>query len=157
MVLDSDDIKDMSLIGRRVKKYSDSFSDIKDIFEKLTPMVVFILNRYFKRMVKVIEENHGRVDNYIGDGMVAILESMMKNLGTCWKAAIDMRDEMDDMKPYLKTMYGKDFDIGIGVHWGECCCWRYRGRRIKRFTAIGDSMNFASRVESANKQFKSGF
>ena len=30
-----------------------------------------------------------------------------------------MRDEMDDMKPYLKTMYGKDFDIGIGVHWGS--------------------------------------
>ena len=64
------------------------FSDIRGFTpfsEKLTPYdVVFILNRYFKRMVKVIEENHGRVDNYIGDGMVAIFgindEKILRNM-----------------------------------------------------------------------------
>ena len=62
---------------------------------------------------------------------------------------------MDDMKPYLKTMYGKDFDIGVGVHWGSAVVGDIGAGESKRFTAIGDSMNFASRVESANKQFKS--
>jgi nitrite reductase/ring-hydroxylating ferredoxin subunit len=66
-----------------------------------------------------------------------------------------MCDEMDDMKPYLKTMYGQDFDIGIGIHWGEAVVGDIGAGVSKRLTAIGDSMNFASRVESANKQFDS--
>ena len=162
LVLDSDDIKDMSFDRQgESKNIAILFSDIRGFTpfsEKLTPYdVVFILNRYFKRMVKVIEENHGRVDNYIGDGLVAIfgINDEKKPAEHAVKAAIDMRDEMDDMKPYLKTMYGKDFDIGIGVHWGSAVVGDIGAGESKRFTAIGDSMNFASRVESANKQFKS--
>jgi len=162
LVLDSDDIKDMSFDRQgESKKIAILFSDIRGFTpfsEKLTPYdVVFILNRYFKRMVKVIEENDGRVDNYIGDGMVAIfgINDEKNPAEYAVKAAIDMRDEMDDMKPYLKTMYGKDFDIGIGVHWGNAVVGDIGAGESKRFTAIGDSMNFASRVESANKQFKS--
>ena len=162
LVLDSDDIKNMSFDRQgESKKIAILFSDIRGFTpfsEKLTPYdVVFILNRYFKRMVKVIEENHGRVDNYIGDGMVAIfgINDEKNPAEHAVKAAIDMRDEMDDMKPYLKTMYGKDFDIGIGVHWGSAVVGDIGAGESKRFTAIGDSMNFASRVESANKQFKS--
>ena len=162
LVLDSDDIKDMSFDRQgESKNIAILFSDIRGFTpfsEKLTPYdVVFILNRYFKRMVKVIEENHGRVDNYIGDGMVAIfgINDEKNPAEHAVKAAIDMRNEMDDMKPYLKTMYGKDFDIGIGVHWGSAVVGDIGAGESKRFTAIGDSMNFASRVESANKQFKS--
>ena len=162
LVLDSDDIKDISFDRQgESKKIAILFSDIRGFTpfsEKLTPYdVVFILNRYFKRMVKVIEENHGRVDNYIGDGMVAIfgINDEKNPAEHAVKAALDIRDEMDDMKPYLKTMYGKDFDIGIGVHWGSAVVGDIGAGESKRFTAIGDSMNFASRVESANKQFKS--
>ena len=162
LVLDSDDIKDISFDRQgESKKIAILFSDIRGFTpfsEKLTPYdVVFILNRYFKRMVKVIEKNHGRVDNYIGDGMVAIfgINDEKNPAEDAVKAAVDMRGEMDDMKPYLKTMYGKDFDIGIGVHWGSAVVGDIGAGESKRFTAIGDSMNFASRVESANKQFKS--
>ena len=162
LVLDSDDIKDISFDRQgESKKIAIVFSDIRGFTpfsEKLTPYdVVFILNRYFKRMVKVIEENYGRVDNYIGDGMVAIfgINDEKNPAEHAVKAAIGMRDEMDDMKPYLKTMYGKDFDIGIGVHWGSAVVGDIGAGESKRFTAIGDSMNFASRVESANKQFNS--
>ena len=89
LVLDSDDIKDMSFDRQgESKNIAILFSDIRGFTpfsEKLTPYdVVFILNRYFKRMVKVIEENHGRVDNYIGDGMVAIFgindEKILRNM-----------------------------------------------------------------------------
>ena len=162
LVLDSDDIQNMSFDRQgQSKKIAILFSDIRGFTpfsEKLTPYdVVFILNRYFKRMVKVVEENHGRVDNYIGDGMVAIfgINDEINPAEHAVKAALDMRDEMDDMKPYLKTMYGKDFDIGVGVHWGSAVVGDIGAGESKRFTAIGDSMNFASRVESANKQFRS--
>ena len=84
------------------KKIAILFSDIRGFTpfpEKLTPYdVVFILNRYFKRMVKVIEQNHGRVDNYIRDGMVAIfgINDEPNHAEYAVKAALEMRDEMDD-------------------------------------------------------------
>ena len=166
LVLNKEDIESRSeniISGRlgETKKIAILFSDIRGFTpfsEKLTPYdVVFILNRYFNRMVKAVEENRGTVDNYIGDGMVAIfgLNDELNPAKYAVKSALDMLAEMDDMKPYLKTMYGKDFDIGVGIHWGEAVVGDIGAGKSKRFTAIGDAMNFASRVESANKQFQS--
>tara|TARA_B100000686_G_C16713815_1_gene930767 strand:- start:84 stop:1424 length:1341 start_codon:yes stop_codon:yes gene_type:complete len=166
LVLNKEDIESVSergVSGRlgETKKIAILFSDIRGFTpfsEKLTPYdVVFILNRYFNRMVKVVESNHGIVDNYIGDGMVAIfgLNNELDPVKHAVRSALDMCAEMDDMRPYLKTMYGKDFDIGVGIHWGEAVVGDIGAGKSKRFTAIGDAMNFASRVESANKQFQS--
>ena len=166
LVLNSEDIEshsERSVSGRlgETKKIAILFSDIRGFTpfsEKLTPYdVVFILNRYFNRMVKVVESNNGTVDNYIGDGMIAIfgLHDNKTPAEYAVKSALEMCDQMDDMKPYLKTMYGQDFDIGIGIHWGEAVVGDIGAGKSKRFTAIGDAMNFASRVESANKQFQS--
>ena len=166
LVLNKEDIESVSersVSGRlgETKKIAILFSDIRGFTpfsEKLTPYdVVFILNRYFNRMVKAVENNKGSVDNYIGDGMVAIfgLHDEENPAHYAVKAALDMCAEIDDMKPYLKTMYGQDFDIGIGIHWGEAVVGDIGAGKSKRLTAIGDAMNFASRVESANKQFQS--
>ena len=166
LVLNKEDIESVSersVSGRlgETKKIAILFSDIRGFTpfsEKLTPYdVVFILNRYFNRMVKAVESNKGSVDNYIGDGMVAIfgLHDEENPAQYAVKAALDMCAEIDDMKPYLKTMYGQDFDIGIGIHWGEAVVGDIGAGKSKRLTAIGDAMNFASRVESANKQFQS--
>ena len=166
LVLNKEDIESVSersVSGRlgETKRIAILFSDIRGFTpfsEKLTPYdVVFILNRYFNRMVKAVESNHGTVDNYIGDGMVAIfgLHDEPNPAHHAVRSALEMCDEMDDMKPYLKTMYGKDFDIGVGIHWGEAVVGDIGAGKSKRLTAIGDAMNFASRVESANKQFQS--
>ena len=166
LVLNKEDIESVSersVSGRlgETKTIAILFSDIRGFTpfsEKLTPYdVVFILNRYFNRMVKSVESNHGAVDNYIGDGMVAIfgLHDEPNPAQHAVRSALEMCAEMDDMKPYLKTMYGKDFDIGVGIHWGEAVVGDIGAGKSKRLTAIGDAMNFASRVESANKQFQS--
>ncbi len=166
LVLNKEDIESVSersVSGRlgETKTIAILFSDIRGFTpfsEKLTPYdVVFILNRYFNRMVKAVESNNGTVDNYIGDGMVAIfgLHDEPDPAQHAVRSALEMCAEMDDMKPYLKTMYGKDFDIGVGIHWGEAVVGDIGAGKSKRLTAIGDAMNFASRVESANKQFQS--
>ena len=166
LVLNKDDIESVSekgVSGRlgETKQIAILFSDIRGFTpfsEKLTPYdVVFILNRYFSRMVKAVEDNQGTVDNYIGDGMVAIfgLHNEENPAKYAVRSALEMCSEMDDMKPYLKTMYGQDFDIGVGIHWGHAVVGDIGAGKSKRLTAIGDAMNFASRVESANKQFQS--
>ena len=166
LVLNKEDIASVSekgVSGRlgETKQIAILFSDIRGFTpfsEKLTPYdVVFILNRYFSRMVKAVEDNQGVVDNYIGDGMVAIfgLHNEEDPAKHAVRSALEMCSEMDDMKPYLKTMYGQDFDIGVGIHWGHAVVGDIGAGKSKRLTAIGDAMNFASRVESANKQFQS--
>jgi len=166
LVLNKEDIAAVSekgVSGRlgETKQIAILFSDIRGFTpfsEKLTPYdVVFILNRYFSRMVKAVEDNQGVVDNYIGDGMVAIfgLHNEEDPAKHAVRSALEMCSEMDDMKPYLKTMYGQDFDIGVGIHWGHAVVGDIGAGKSKRLTAIGDAMNFASRVESANKQFQS--
>ena len=168
LVLNKEDIditsgldgRDLGRLGE-TKKIAILFSDIRgftSFSERITPYdVVFILNRYFNRMVSIVESYGGRIDNYIGDGMLALfgLEEQPDPALAAVKSALDMCNEIDDMKPYLKTMYGEAFDIGIGVHFGDVVVGDVGAGKSMRLTAIGEAVNFASRVESANKQFKS--
>ena len=168
LVLNSDDIEmasrqSVSGLGRlgETKKLAILFSDIRDFTsfsEKITPYdTVFILNRYFNRMVTVIESFGGRIDNYLGDGLLALfgVNDEADPALAAVQSAIDMCTEMDEMKPYLKTMYGESFDIGVGVHYGDVVVGNIGAGRSSRLTAIGEAVNFASRVESANKDFRS--
>jgi len=168
LVLDNEDINltsqiNVKEVGRlgETKKLAILFCDIRGFTpfaEKITPYdTVFILNRYFNRMVNVIESYGGRIDNYIGDGLIALfgINNEDNSAVSAVQSAIEMCSEMDEMKPYLKTMYGDAFDIGIGVHYGEAVVGDIGSGRSKRLTAIGDAVNFASRVESANKDFRS--
>ena len=168
LALNEEDIEsasqtDIKTIGRlgETKKIAILFSDIRaftSFSEKITPYdVVFILNRYFGRMVSVVESYGGRIDNYIGDGLLALFgaNNEPNPALAAVQSALDMCDQMDDMKPYLKTMYGEAFDIGIGVHLGDAVVGDIGAGISRRLTAVGEAVNFASRVESANKQFKS--
>src|SRR5262249_44457660 len=68
------------------------------------------------------------------------------------KAAIDMLSAADRMKHYMKTMYDVDFDVGIGLHYGDAVIGTVSGGREERLTAIGETVNVASRIEGANKE-----
>jgi class 3 adenylate cyclase len=58
---------------------------------------------------------------------------------------------MDALKPYLESAYGRSFDVRIGIHYGEAVVGSVGAVGRERVTAIGDAVNFASRIESANK------
>jgi len=140
------------------KRIGILFSDIRGFTpfsEALPPYdVVHILNRYFDVMGKVVQRNGGCIDNYMGDGLMALFgvdrpENAALNAVT---AGLEMLKAMDDFKPYLQTLYGKAFDIGVGVHVGEAVVGDIGASNKKRTTAIGDAVNFASRIESANKK-----
>jgi adenylate cyclase len=94
----------------------------------------------------------------MGDGFMALFGLSESEAETEDSAALQavqaglaMLETMDALKPYLETAYGRSFDMRIGIHFGEAVvgCVGAIGR--ERVTAIGDAVNFASRIESANK------
>lgn len=58
----------------------------------------------------------------------------------------------DRMSPYMEATYGHAFPIGIGVHYGEAVIGTLGSSSKERLTAIGDTVNVASRIEAANKE-----
>ena len=147
----------LSAVGEE-KKLAVLFSDIRGFTpfaEALPPYdVVHVLNRYFHQMGRVITSFGGNIDNYAGDGLMALFgmnDSLEAPLQAV-KAGLGMLEAVERLRPYLETIYCKSFQIGVGVHYGEVVVGEIGAENLKRVTAIGDAVNLASRIESANKQ-----
>ncbi len=134
------------------------FSDIRGFTtfaESLPPYdVIHVLNKYFHRMSKVVQAHGGCVDNYIGDGLMALfgVRPGGNPVQAAVQAGLAMLAEVEGMKPYLSALYESAFDIGVGIHYGEVVVGAVGLGERRRVTAIGDAVNLASRIESANKQ-----
>jgi adenylate cyclase len=166
LVLDEDDIELVDqrrrsaagiAIGQE-RELAILFADIRGFTafsERLPPHdVVHVLNRFFHAMGRAIAAVGGRINNYMGDGMMALFgmdEGEQDHASRAVRAGIAMLEAMDALKPYLQMAYGRDFDIGVGVHFGEVVVGTIGAVDSERETAIGDAVNFASRIEAANK------
>ncbi len=140
------------------KRLAVLFSDIRGFTpfaEALPPYdVVHVLNRYFNDMGVVINRNGGQIDNYMGDGLMALF-GMENESGAALqavKAGLEMFAATENLKPYLEAIYARSFQIGVGIHYGEVVVGAIGAQSLKRVTAIGDAVNLASRIEAANKQ-----
>ncbi len=139
------------------------FADIRgftSFAETLPPYdVVHVLNRYFHQVGQVITHLGGHINNYIGDGIMALfgIDDGRDAPLTAVKAGLGMLEAVGRLRPYLENVYMKSFRIGIGVHVGEVVIGSVGHGQTKRLTAIGDAVNFASRIESANKEAGTSF
>lgn len=133
------------------------FSDIRGFTafsEHLPPYdVIHVLDRYFNVMGRVVERHRGRVDNYIGDGMLAVFgeHGDADDALDAVAAGLEMLDQMRHFQDYTRRLYGKVLDMGIGIHWGDAVVGALGTPTSRRVTVIGDAVNFASRIEAANR------
>lgn len=139
------------------------FSDIRDFTafaEAHLPYdVIHALNRYFSRVGAIIEQHHGRVDNFMGDGIMALfgLDDPGNGVLNAVRAGLDMLRAVDEMQPYFEAQFKTRLRIGVGVHYGAAVLGAVGTGDRRRLTAIGDSVNVASRVENANKDAGTSF
>jgi adenylate cyclase len=115
--------------------------------------VIYVLNLYLKRMGEIVKRYHGRIDNYMGDGFMALFESdsPLDGARRAVQAALEMLGEVKRLAPYLEELYRRSFDIRIGLHFGRVVAGKLGHPGYKRGTVIGDAVNLASRIEAANK------
>lgn len=142
------------------REISILFSDIRGfttLSETRTPeAVVDLLNRYFTRQVDVIFSTGGTLDKFIGDAIMAFWNAPTDTPGHARQAvaaAIGMTVALDEFKRELAER-GEglgDFDVGVGVHTGPAVVGFLGSDTRMEYTAIGDTVNLASRIEGTTK------
>ena len=136
------------------------FADLRDFTglaeRKLPYDVVFILNRYFRAMGEAIEGAGGRVDKFIGDGVMALFGIGGDATDGCRRAlagAAAMAAALDKLNVALAGDLDEPLRIGIGIHAGPVILGRLGHGQATALTAIGDTVNTASRLEAMTKTF----
>lgn len=138
------------------------FSDIRN-FTTISEMlnareVVEMLNTYFERACAVLLAEGGSIDKFIGDAIMVEFGSPMPapdHAQRGLRAAIALRQVGDEFAHWMKKRFPDrnlpDFALGIGVHTGEAVIGNIGSRTRMEFTAIGDTVNLASRLEGMTK------
>jgi class 3 adenylate cyclase len=132
-----------------------------DLSEGLIPdTLVTLLNRYFTLMSDAVHENEGVIDKFIGDAIMAYwgmpfnLENKQAQLAA--QASLEMFQKLKIFREELPELLGirrnlPDISIRTGIATGEVVVGNIGSEKTKNFTVIGDTVNLASRLESANK------
>lgn len=171
LVLDADDvlITDQRAAGAvpdiagEEKTLAIMFVDVRGFtaFAETLPAydVVHALNRIFCALGPAITRHGGRIDNYMGDGLMALFDGDDPNAAALHavNAGLDMLEAMAGLQAYFQDNYGQALRIGIGLHCGEVVIGSIGAVGSKRTTAIGDAVNLASRIEAANKPLATRF
>lgn len=139
------------------------FADIKNftgICEKESPeIVVNILNKFFTEMVNAIHTHYGLVDKFIGDAIMAIWGSPKvlepKEQATyAAKCALAMQSAIKSLNQLLKRSgFTETLAIRIGINTAEAVTGNVGSPERMQFSAIGDGVNVAARLEAVNKVY----
>ncbi|OWV70454.1 adenylate cyclase [Rhizobium sp. R634] len=119
--------------------------------------VVFLLNRYFAIIGKAVEQAGGRLDKFIGDGAMALFGLNTAPDEACRQAlsaAAAIVAGIDKLAAELADELTLPLRIAIGIHTGPAVVGTMGYGRVRSMTAIGDTVNVASRLETAAKEFE---
>jgi adenylate cyclase len=136
------------------------FSDIRRfamLSEAMTPReTVAMLNEYFAEMVEVIFTRGGMLDKYMGDGLMAIFGAPVVGSVDADNALLVATDMMRALRRLNERRGERGFEpmeIGIGLATGELLAGSVGPIKRMAYTVIGDNVNLAARLESANKYY----
>jgi adenylate cyclase len=147
-------------LGGERRELTILFSDIRGftgISEVLKPEELGeLLNEYLGGMTDILFRHGGLLDKYIGDAVMAFWGAPVTipdHAARCCKAALDMQAKLGSVRAHWKDRGVSYFEIGIGIHTGDAVVGNFGAAQRFNYTAMGDSVNLASRLEGLNKTY----
>jgi len=147
-------------LGGEKRDITIFFSDIRGftpISEKLNPEeLVHLLNEYLSEMTSIIIKDQGLVDKYMGDAIMAFWGaplSLPNHAEIACSSSLEMIEKLHELQKKWKQQGIPFFEIGIGLNSGEAIIGNMGSSTRFDYTAIGDNVNIASRMEGLNKTY----
>jgi adenylate cyclase len=132
------------------------FLDIRDFSllanERSPTEVMEYLNTLFGYMIPVVNQDHGVINKFLGDGFMAVFGAPLHDEKQCHHAvtaALEILRHVDELNAQGRIPPTR---LGIGLHLGRVITGNVGGAERKEYTVIGDAVNLASRIEQATKQ-----
>ena len=116
--------------------------------------IVHLLNRFFTRADSIVQDNAGRVDNYMGDAFLALfgIDETSHPALSAVRCGIGVLELAKELTRYIELIYHQEFKVRVGIDIGEVVYGLMGAESSARETVIGDTVNVASRLEGANKE-----
>jgi class 3 adenylate cyclase/CHASE2 domain-containing sensor protein len=148
-------------LGGETRSITMLFSDVVSFSTLSETMpaadLVMLMNEYLSAMTDIIEEHGGFVDKYIGDAIVAVFGAPVDDANhalNAVRAAIKCCARLEAMnRSALAAFKGYTLDQRIGLNSGDAIVGNIGSRRRFNYTAMGDTVNLASRLEGVNKYY----
>jgi len=147
-------------LGGEKKNITVFFSDIRgftSISEKLDPEdLVHLINEYLTEMTTIIINDQGLVDKYMGDAIMAFWGAPLdqpNHAEMACSSSLEMMDKLRELKKKWEKEHVPSFDIGIGLNSGDAIVGNMGSFKRFDYTAMGDNVNLASRMEGLNKSY----
>ena len=153
-------LQNPELVRPRKTEISIMFSDIRDfttISEQLDAQeLAQLLNDYLTDMTRIVFEREGTLDKYIGDAVMAFWGAPFEEPGHAVKAcraALAMFERLAILQQGWKANNRPHIDIGIGLNTGTASVGNMGSELRYGYTALGDAVNLASRLEGLNREY----
>lgn len=154
--------RDDRALGTARRRITVLFSDIRGfttMSEKLAPeQVVEILKEYLTELTEVVFRHGGVVDKYVGDCIMALYNvpfDQPDHAAEAVRTALDFQKRTHEISERWKAKLGVEIKNGVGINTGEAVVGTMGSQQRLEYTAIGDTVNLAARLESITKDFRS--
>ena len=150
--------EDALKLGGQKRDIAVLFVDVRGftpLSEGLDPTeVVEILNKYLERTTKAVFDHGGTVDKFIGDATMAIFNAPLDlddYLLNAVRTGLDMAAASNELAPEMEAKSGRKVGLGIGINCGEAVVGNIGTSKRMEYTAIGNTVNIAARLEGKAK------
>lgn len=136
------------------------FADLRNFTRRCTTQppqqIVTLLNVFLTEMVDIVEQRYdGMVNKFLGDGFMALFgvgDASQAHADQAVSAGLDMLSSLETINHYLEAQGQDPLAMGIGIHTGSAVVGSIGSSQRLEYTAIGDTVNIAARVESLTKE-----